>query len=153
MKSVLLAITVFTSTMLLASSGFSASSAFLIVRFYNNTDYTCARAHYAINDKHDRCTWDEKPPLTVKAHKSGSWRGKQSGLYGPDMSVSFECGDYYFTVINRQNFSFLSGGDQFCSTYHVDKHLNVTNKQFKHAKYGKNPGIAEVTVSLKGKSS
>ena len=150
MGRVLPAIATFISMIFLINSGFTrASSQYLRVNFYNKTDYTCEITN--VCRKHGM--WDKEPfeNQLIDKHKSIYWSGKQSGFFGPDMALTLQCSGYSFSVRNQQNYTFLGGGKQHYSTYDVDKHLNVINKQVKHASVHHGaPGIANVTVSLKG---
>ncbi|WP_330927409.1 hypothetical protein [Candidatus Sororendozoicomonas aggregata] len=151
MNRVLLTTAVFISTIFLLNSGYASEpvdptnlpSGHLRVNFHNATGYTCKSS--GIHLKHGN--WSHKPPGSVGPHKSDFWEGKQT-YRGPDMALTFECGGYSFSVRNQQNFSWMEGGDQNNSTYSVNKHVKVTNKQFQHARTRNIMGIANITVSL-----
>ncbi|WP_330927401.1 hypothetical protein [Candidatus Sororendozoicomonas aggregata] len=134
------------STILLTNAGFADTESLILkVNLHNRTNYTCKTS--SPNLRHG--FWNMRPPKSIQAHTTDYWMVQQSHFYGPDVAVTLKCGDYSFSVRNRQTFSFV-GGNQYCSTYGVDKHLKVTNKQIQHAKYRHIPGIADISVSLNG---
>ncbi|WP_330927310.1 hypothetical protein [Candidatus Sororendozoicomonas aggregata] len=118
----------------------------LQVNFVNTTDYDCTTS---VDLKHGR--WDTKPPEVIPKRVSTFWIASQQNLRGPDMTITFTCGDYSFSVRNQQNFCLFKGGEQTNTTSDVDEHLNVINKQIKKASYhDKTPGIAQIIVLSKG---
>ncbi|WP_330927309.1 hypothetical protein [Candidatus Sororendozoicomonas aggregata] len=145
MGRVWLAITFISVTFFTNVSFAHYQSRMLDVHFINKTDYAC-RAYSDIN----RGYWDIEPPRWIKKHSEADWRVEQEEYHGPDITVKFKCGHYSFSVRNQQNFCEFEGGDQTCSTFHVDKHLNVTNRETQHASYRfDKEGIAEIVVSPK----
>ncbi|WP_330925395.1 hypothetical protein [Candidatus Sororendozoicomonas aggregata] len=117
---------------------------YLIVDFINDTNYECKINAYL---KHGK--WKKKPPESIQKQSSTYWVGEQTA-YGPNIIVTFTCGGYSFSTKNQQNYSGLRGGDQHYTTFGVDKHLHVINKQTQHAAYWKKGGKAEIIVSSKG---
>ncbi len=148
MNRVLLAISLFITMIFFthAKFAFSYNQHDLEVDFVNNTKYACT-----VTDSHLKYgIWQIKPLDNIKAGGKCNWDVLQIALHGPDIYVTMKCGDYSFSVRNQQNLSALQGGNQHSTTFNVDKHLNVTNKQIQHASFtGQKPGIAQVTVSLK----
>ncbi|WP_330925396.1 hypothetical protein [Candidatus Sororendozoicomonas aggregata] len=147
MNKVLPVITTFIYMMFFTNASFAAfhQAESLEVFFTNNTDYKCTLDAYL---KHGE--WHRKPPKSVSKHSVVYWIAEQ-GIYGPDIIITFNCGGYSFSTKNQQNFSEFEGGDQHCSTFDVDKHLYVTNKQTQHAAFGSKLGKAEIYVALKGR--
>ncbi|WP_330924911.1 hypothetical protein [Candidatus Sororendozoicomonas aggregata] len=141
---------IFTILPAAASSASSFKSKFnskaLQVNFINNTRYACKITRNYL--KHGQ--WDIKPPDEIGAYNESIWDATQYAFHGPDIALTFKCGDYSFSVKNQQDFSALVGGGQHNATYDVDNHLRVTNREIQRAATVQDiPGIAEIKVSLK----
>lgn len=150
MNRVLLTLATFISTTFLISASFagSATEECLQVNVLNKTNYTCNRKDFAL--KHGSWTDGKTPPIAIHPQRGEYWTACQTEFYGPNVTATYECNGYFFSVKNQQNLLFVKAGNQHCRVYNIDKHLNVTNKQTQHAnEVSHKIGIAQVIISLK----
>ncbi len=151
MNGLLLTVAMFISTVFLTSSSYADKSkeeGCLRVEILNKTNYTCKRTDFSL--KHGQWVDGLEPPAMIRPYTDRVWKACQDTLYGPDMTATFSCNGHSFSVRNQQNFCLLASGNQHYSAYNVDKHLNVTNKQTRHAdKSAHEFGVAQIVISLK----